>query len=154
MKFDGSSALAQSSVRGPIVIRRGDAERLERLAMNAMLGSPRESGALLDELTRAAIRPDDEVPETVIGLGASVVIAESVPGGSRNRRLALVELRDRDGREDRLSVLTPLGAALLGLSPGSWIRFPDRHGGVDHVVVLEAHTPRPAPSQGHDAASD
>lgn len=131
---------AQSSVRGPIVIRRRDAERLHQLAADALLRSPRDAGALLDELLRASVCPDDVVPDDIIGLGAKVLIAQSVRGGSRNRRCVLVEPAHADRSGSSLSVLTPLGAALLGLGPGDWVRFPDRCGGVEHFVVLEAFT--------------
>lgn len=141
---DGFGAMERSA-SAAIVIRAGDAERLHGLAVQAMLRAPRAAGALLDGLRRARIRPDLEVPDEVIGLGSVALIAESVRGGSRNRRLQLVDDPPADPPGARVSVLTPLGAALLGLSPGEWVRFADRQGGIEHIVVLEA-------SRAHDAA--
>lgn len=133
----------QGSLRGPIVLRRRDAERLYRLALDALLRSPREAGALLDEVVRAAVEDDRHVSDAVIGLGSQVMIAQSARGGSRNRRLTLVEPDEASEADGRLSVLTPLGAALLGLAPGAWVRFSDRYGGVAHVTVLDVAAPRP-----------
>lgn len=51
--------------------------------------------------------------------------------------VTLVYPREVDGERGRVSVLTPLGAALIGLSVGQTIQFATRNGEVRSLSVIE-----------------
>lgn len=128
--------------RPPIVIRTRDANTLQAIALGGLLRWPRPAGALLDELHRAQVRPDDQVPHDVIGLGSEVTF---VVDGAANQpdQVQLVIPIDAAPGEGRISVLSSLGAGLLGLRTGQVIDWPDRRGGVQRLVVVAVQTPTP-----------
>lgn len=105
----------------PLTIRRRDECRLHEIAIGALLSAPRMAGGLLDELNRAAVRPDSEVPSEVIGLGSTALCFESDGARSKYHRLEIVAPEEADPAGGRVSVLTDLGAALIGLAPGQTI---------------------------------
>jgi len=118
-----------------ITLRESDAARLYAVAFAALLNNPRWAGGLLDELRRADVMPDDQVGTEVAGIGSHVEFVDRRIAPARVRRAQLVLPEEADGRE-KLSVLSELGAALLGLAPGQSIVWPDRRGGTDHLTVV------------------
>ena len=116
--------------RPPIIIAEDEVDRLTSLALSALDRAP---GAvdLFVELSRAnTVR---HLPQNVIGVGR---VATFEYDGSRYSDYALVEPRDADIEQRRISVLTPVGAMLLGLSEGQsieWTGPDDRR----HKVVVE-----------------
>jgi regulator of nucleoside diphosphate kinase len=68
---------------------------------------------LVRELLRAAVVSDAEVPPDVVTMGSSVRFR-----AAGDRVATLVYPQQSGSCRDALSVLTPLGAALLGLSVG------------------------------------
>jgi regulator of nucleoside diphosphate kinase len=123
--------------RPPITIRQSEHVRLQDLALAAMLRTPRGVGALIDELSRAEVRPDHSVPADVAGLGSLVTFRDLEDLQERSLRLVV----DETASAGTVSVLSPLGAALLGLAPGQSILWPDRRGGRRRLFV-EAVQPR------------
>lgn len=128
-----------------ILIRAGDARLLDQLAMRALLARPRAAGALLDELHRAQIEPDDEVPADVAGLGALVTFRRG--DGPDAEQVLLVAPEQADAGPGRVSALSYLGCGLLGLRPGQSIRWPDRLGGAQQLTVLDVAWPRPSAAE-------
>jgi regulator of nucleoside diphosphate kinase len=127
-------------VRPALVVRAGDAPRLQAIAVAAMLRAPRLAGGLLDELARAEVRPDAEVPPHVVGLGSRVVCLAWEGGALQRRRVQIVSPEQADPTRARISVLSDLGAALIGLSAGQSIEWADRRGGGRRFQVLEVET--------------
>jgi len=63
----------------------------------------------------------------------------------RIREVRVVYPRDADPAAGRISVLTPVGAALIGLSAGQSMGWRDRRGYVKTLTVLEVqHDIEPA----------
>ena len=104
----------------PIIITRVDLQRLERL-----LDSLEEYGpgaeALEQELARAQVVGHDEVPAGVVTMNSRVHCREEPSG--KDYHLTLVYPQDAGG-EGRVSILAPVGSALLGLSVGQHIDWP------------------------------
>jgi regulator of nucleoside diphosphate kinase len=104
-----------------IFVCRTDLEQLERL-LPEMSGARTEASALLaEELERAEICEASEMPARVVRLGSRVRFRDVDSG--RERTIRLVAPADADSAEGRISILTPVGAALLGLpeeQPFSW----------------------------------
>ncbi len=105
------------SLSPPITITRLDLQRLERL-----LDSLEEFGptaeALEHELGRAAVVGLDEVPPGVVTMNSTARCREEASG--KEYRLTLVYPHEAGG-EGTVSVLAPVGCALLGLSVGQTI---------------------------------
>ncbi len=103
-----------------IIITRLDLQRLERL-----LDSLDEYGpgaeALEKELARAQVVGHDEVPAGVVTMNSRVHCREE--GSGKDWHLTLVFPEDAGG-EGRVSILAPVGSALLGLSVGQQIDWP------------------------------
>ena len=103
-----------------ITITRLDMQRLERL-----LDSLDEFGpgaeALQAELDRAEVVGHDEVPAGVVTMNSRVHCREESSG--KDYHLTLVFPEDAGG-EGKVSILAPVGSALLGLSVGQQIDWP------------------------------
>jgi regulator of nucleoside diphosphate kinase len=126
----------EPSIHPPVMVRERDRGRLHEIAIGSMLSSPRLAGALLDELQRAEVRPDDEVPADVVGIGSVVVCAEDDGDRQRIRWAQIVSPEAADPERGLVSVLSDLGAAVIGLSTGRSIDWPDRRGRARRFTVL------------------
>lgn len=117
---------ARASARPSIIISESDLERLSALALQAEASSPTVAGLLLDELERAKVRPDHQVPSDVVGMHADVEFVDESRGERRTVRL--VYPAEADISAGKISVLTPIGAGLIGLSAGQSILWPVKDG--------------------------
>ena len=90
---------------------------------------------LLDEIDRAAICDRADIPPDVVTMGSSVTFLDEKSGAERTVRL--VYPADADIAAGRVSILTPVGAGLIGLSVGQSINWPDR-GGIEHRLTIVA----------------
>lgn len=127
--------------RPPIIIGRTDADRLTALASKMELSNPTLAGLLLGELERATIRSDDKVPATTVAMNSVVEFIDEGHGATRS--VQLVYPNDADIAENRISVLTPVGAGLIGLSTGQTITWPDRDGRTRQLRILSVERRRP-----------
>lgn len=78
--------------------------------------------ALGDELLRARVIPSEEAPPTLVTMNSRVVF-ENLDTG-RQREVTLVYPNEANAEAGRVSVLAPVGSALLGLSEGQEITWP------------------------------
>jgi regulator of nucleoside diphosphate kinase len=76
---------------------------------------------LRNELERAIVLPFGEVPHGVVTMGAKVQVRDL--GSGRIEGFELVYPREADASAHRLSVLAPLGTALLGNSQGDVVEW-------------------------------
>jgi regulator of nucleoside diphosphate kinase len=117
---------AKQNGRPPIILRETDAERLSNLASQMEAKAPLAAGLLLDEIERAEIRADHLVADSVIGMQS---VVEFVDGAHDLRQtVTLVYPTEANISEGRISILTPVGAGLIGLTAGQSIHWPDRDG--------------------------
>ncbi|KRC82879.1 transcription elongation factor GreAB [Sphingomonas sp. Root241] len=101
-----------------------EAETLTDLALSVERRMPAVSALLLREAERARLYSAAKIPADVITMGSQV---EFLDDSSDDRRtVTLVYPRDADIAEGRISILTPVGAALIGLRTGQSILWPDR----------------------------
>ena len=120
-----------------VIVGRGDRDRIEALLQTA--GSSQD-GLLLDELDAASILPDHLVPADVVTMNSLVVYRDLDTGLEANIQLVYPEEADAAG--GRISVLAPVGAALIGLRVGERIEWPlpNRHRRVLEVVSVSRPT--------------
>jgi regulator of nucleoside diphosphate kinase len=121
-----------STQRPPIVITSRDYDRLE-----ALLGSLPASGfpnkaELEAELARAEVVSPERVPPNVVTMNSTVRF--TIAQANETFELTLVYPKDA-GQSDRISVLAPVGSALLGMAVGDVLDWPRPGGGVATVRV-------------------
>lgn len=120
--------------RPRIVIPASEHARLLALADAAEKRTPVVAEFLADELTRAEVVKDEEFDANVVRMGSSVTYVDEVTGRTRTVTLVYPDAADID--QNRISILTPIGAALIGLSPGQSITWPLPDGRVGSLKVL------------------
>ena len=110
-----------------LIVSDAEYERLTDLANASMERLPAVAQELLDELERAQIVGDKDVPKDVVRMGSTVTF-KSDDGNTRT--LKLVYPADESLDQHRISVMTPVGAALIGLGTGqstSWTARDGKH---------------------------
>lgn len=110
-------------------------DRLEELAQGAMSRNPALADQLLGELSRAHVSRPGKLSADVISIGNPVVYRDEATG--KDHHITLVYPEDADIARDRVSILTPIGAGLIGLSVGARIRWEMRDGKTRDLTVLE-----------------
>ncbi|QEL55293.1 nucleoside diphosphate kinase regulator [Chromobacterium paludis] len=120
------------SIPPPIIVSSLDYERLFRLLSTCEYGHPVAPG-LEAELERADIFEPPAMPPDVVTMNSTARVQLE---GEEPKLLTLVYPRDADGAQNRISVLAPIGAALLGLSAGQRIEWPTP-AGMATLKVLE-----------------
>lgn len=108
--------------RPKLVISTLDAERLEQLLDRLPLHSSSVGEQLEEELARAEIVEPRRVPPTVVTMNSTVRF--QVESSAEKFCMTLVYPKDVEGKADRISILAPVGSALLGLSEGDAIEWP------------------------------
>jgi regulator of nucleoside diphosphate kinase len=116
-----------------LIVSVVDQERLSRLAMAAMDRLPEIADELLSEMERATIVDGDSIPSNVVRMGSTV---EFVSNDGQHRRVTLVFPAEADIAQGKISVLTPVGTALIGLSEGQSIMWTTRDGRDQELSIL------------------
>ena len=116
----------------PIIITRADLQRLEAL-LEQLDDFDATAEALEAELNRAQVVGHTEVPAGVVTMNSRVHCREEASG--KDYHLTLV-YPDQAGGEGRVSVLAPVGCALLGLSVGQHIDWPGPAGKPLRLTLL------------------
>ncbi|WP_354137162.1 nucleoside diphosphate kinase regulator [Bradyrhizobium sp. LB11.1] len=122
-------------MRPPIAI---DADHFTRLsALSSMASGPMADVCeyLREELDRAHVLPADELRPDIVSFGSKVQFRDEQTG--KIQEIVLVYPLDADIARRRVSVLTPIGAALLGLSVNQTISFRTRTGEWRELTVLK-----------------
>ena len=120
-----------------LIVSNAEYERLTDLANASMERLPEVAQELLDELERAQIVDDKEVPKDVVRMGSTVTF-KSDDGNTRT--LKLVYPADESLDQHRISVMTPVGAALIGLGTGQSISWTARDGQHHRLTVSKVAT--------------
>ena len=115
----------------PIIVAAEDRARLLELVSRVDESVVAEQ--LEAELERARVAPLREVPSDVVVMNSEIEYEDTATG--QHRTLQLVYPHDADANATRVSILAPLGCALLGLRVGQEIdwRMP---GGLRRLRVL------------------
>ena len=123
-----------SKHRPPITLASSD---YNRMMFTAMVWQAQDDGGadfLLQELRRAEICHPAGLPEDVVSINSRVIYR--VDAEPKTRAHLLVHPADLIWPEAEISVTTPLGTALLGLSVGDGMIYRDADGS-DHEVQVE-----------------
>jgi len=120
--------------RPPIVIPASEHARLLALADAAEKRTPAVAEFLADELTRAQVVRDEDFDPNVVRMGSLVTYVDETTGRTRTVTLVYPDAADID--QNRISILTPIGAALIGLRPSQSITWPLPDGRVGSLKVV------------------
>lgn len=119
----------------PVIINEADYERLQSMANFFMERNPVASERLLEEIERADIRDLDDMPSNVVTMDSEVTYRDETTGKSQS--VYLVWPSEADIEKRRISILTPVGAALIGLAEGASIDWETNSGETRHLTILK-----------------
>ncbi|MBM6606163.1 MULTISPECIES: nucleoside diphosphate kinase regulator [Leclercia] len=121
--------------RPTIIINELDAERIDRLLEQPAFASLPVADALNAELDRAQMCTPQNMPHDVVTMNSKVKFRDLTTGEVRVR--TLVYPAQMTDSATQLSVLAPVGAALIGLRAGDTINWALPGGTSTHLEVLE-----------------
>ena len=122
-----------------ITLRSDDFDVLDRLVGDLPGAGP--AGLLQQELDRAEVCDDADMPRDVVGLNRWLHYADD--RHPEVRRVQLVLPREADIDAGRVSILSHVGAGLIGLKEGESINWPDPSGETRRLtaVLIEDEDP-------------
>jgi regulator of nucleoside diphosphate kinase len=133
--------------RPPIVLTMADHEKLHALIREApALANPGTTEFLREEVDRADIAPGEIAPTSVVRMGSMVQFIDHDDGWIHRARLVFP---DDEQKGDCISILSPIGSALIGLGPGQSILWTEQ--GRERrlsVLAVQAGEDRSPVSQG------
>lgn len=121
-----------------IMLGEADHALLNRLAMAGLDHTPELSDQLLHELDRARVVADSAVPADVARMGSTIRYRT---GEGQEQEVTLVYPADADISAGKISVMTPVGTALIGLRQGQSITWRDRALKRHMLTVLSVKAP-------------
>lgn len=121
--------------RPEIVISTVDADRIDNLISSLSSRGLMGIAELESELARARVVEPRDMPPTVVTMNSTVRF--KIESSNDEFELTLVYPKDIDSTGKTISILAPVGSALLGLSQGDEIEWPKPGGGVLRVQIKE-----------------
>jgi regulator of nucleoside diphosphate kinase len=128
-----------------ITVLQRDYNRLILLADAMQTRLPNDASRLALEMDRAQVVGDDMVGATVVHMGSRVRYRTDQ---GIEREVTVVFPGEADVSQGKISILTPMGTALIGLSKGQSITWTSRYGQVLELQVLSIFPRRAARGQG------
>ena len=127
------SEVIDVSTKPRIVVTEADYARLTNLIAAVRERSPDVADELQVEMARASIADADSISPDVVRMGSTVAFQSDA---SAQRRVELVFPVDADIAKGKISILTPIGTALIGLSVGQSIEWRSRDGRSHRLTVV------------------
>jgi regulator of nucleoside diphosphate kinase len=122
-----------------IALSAADYERLSALARATRIRLPDLAAELADEIDRAEVFAKGELPEHVVYMNSEVEFRDETTG--RVRTITLVYPEDADISHGKVSVMTPVGTALIGLRAGHSITWEAPSGEMRELTVNSVRAP-------------
>ena len=126
--------ISKASSRPPIHMIDAEADALTDLAIGAEERAPQVSELLLREIARATIHSADRLPPNIVTMHSQVRFVDEASGKEHSYQLTYPG--EADISAGRISILTPVGAGLIGLREGQSILWPDREGHQRELRIL------------------
>ena len=126
-----------STTHPPISVLPMDYDRLISMAENVAQSDPDLAEYLSRELNRASTAKPSRKSRFVT-MGSYVRFRDESVGNVQD--IQLVYPNDADVAARRISILTPVGAALIGLSEGQSIQWRNRSGKTKSLTVLKVQS--------------
>ena len=126
-------------VRPPLHLLASESDLVAGLALQAEHRNPVVAAMLLEEIERAELHEADTMPTDAVMLGSEVSFVDE--RSKRMRTVKLVLPVDANIAEGRISIMTPMGAALYGLRAGDAIDWPDNDGNARRITIRRVSQP-------------
>lgn len=130
--------------RPAITVTAADHAMLSRIAAGASNTMPDLAAELTHELDRARILPGSRVSHDHARIGSEIVYRDETT--KRETTVTLVWPEHADIEKNRISVMTPIGVALIGMAAERSIDWTTRSGDVKRLTVLEVREPAEEPA--------
>ncbi|MBP0438020.1 nucleoside diphosphate kinase regulator [Tianweitania sediminis] len=121
-----------------ITLARSDSERLWRIAESFASRNPGLAEELISELERGRVVDDRRVAADVVRMGSTLCYTSDL---GEDRTVTLVFPGEADIAEGKVSILTPIGTALIGLSAGHSIAWTARDGRTHRLTFRSVDNP-------------
>lgn len=128
--------------RPPIHLLASEADQVAGLALRIEHQHPQLASMLLGEIERAELHDRHSMPPGSIRLNSRVAFLDERT--TELREVKLVLPAEANIAEGRISILTPMGAALYGLATGQSIDWPDRQGNTRPIRIVRVADPEDA----------
>jgi len=119
--------------RPKIVISSRDLDRLEKLLEDMPAHAFSGMAELEAELVRAEVVDPDEIPGDIVTMNSTVRFSIDEGDDILTRTLVYPSSLDESG--EKVSVMAPVGSALLGMPEGGEIEWPRPGGGTMRIKV-------------------
>ena len=116
-----------------ITVSRLDLERIEQLLDRMTPAQAAAHAGLREELDRATVLEPVEMPRNVVTMNSTVSFTDETGGEPSTMTLVYPGAAGKPGT---VSVLAPVGSALLGLAKGKHIEWPTPDGRKRRLTVL------------------
>jgi regulator of nucleoside diphosphate kinase len=131
--------MVRNRVKPAIILSARDYDRLSTLAQAARNRLPDLASELAEEVGRAHVLGRDEIADHFVGMNDDVEFRDDTTG--RVRQITLVYPDEADIAKGKISVMTPVGTALVGLRIGHSITWETPHGETRQLTVLSVRKP-------------
>jgi regulator of nucleoside diphosphate kinase len=125
--------------RPPIHLLASESDMVGSLALQVEHRQPVVAAMLLEEIERAELHELETLPDTAITIGSEVDFVDERTNQMRTVELVLPARANI--AEGRISILTPIGAALYGLTAGQSIDWPDLDGHERRIRIVRVRQP-------------
>ncbi|MDB5542351.1 MAG: nucleoside diphosphate kinase regulator [Devosia sp.] len=126
-------SMRQFDLHPRIVLSEDDHRKLIALALAGSGHGSDAADDLLDEIERARVVPATKLASSVVRMGSTITYR---PDNGPERTVQLVYPAEADIASGKVSVLTPVGTALIGLDMGQSITWEARDGNKHVLTVL------------------
>ena len=119
----------------PVILSEEDHRQLVALTENVSAQGNKQEMTLSYEIERAKVVKEAKLPEGVVRLNSRVRVQDM--DSSRELEFTIVLPQLADVKSNKISVLTPMGSALIGLSVGNEIAW-KMPAGIRNLKVLDS----------------
>jgi regulator of nucleoside diphosphate kinase len=130
---------AANRAKPTITLSAEDYERLSALAHATSKRMPDLADELEEEIGRARVLAKGKHPQDIVCMNSEVEYRDDTTG--KVQKVTLVYPAQADISQHKVSVLTPVGTALIGLRTGHSITWKTRNGEVRQMTVLSVRQP-------------
>jgi regulator of nucleoside diphosphate kinase len=137
--LSGVGSIPEISARPPITILQSEADTLFDLALSPLGKLRLAARFLLQELDRTRLAKAGKLPNDVVSMGSYVLFVDEA--SQTRHSVQLVYPKQADIALGRVSVLSLIGAGLIGVRRGQFIDWPDRKGRYRRLRILDVVQP-------------
>ena len=123
-----------ASQKTPVILSADDFRMLKQFAEQFPAQGKENEMTLSYELNRATVVDEDELPEGCVRLNSQIKVREL--SSNKDMEFSIVMPAMANMAEKKISVLTPMGAALIGLCKGEKVQW-KMPAGIKHFEILE-----------------